>query len=64
MRRALPAAARGGAARCCPACSGDDAPDFVPGPGPAKIDVDTPELRQMKQDAGDRGLRSRHGRSR
>jgi thiol-disulfide isomerase/thioredoxin len=33
-------------------CSGDDSPGLVPGPGPAKIDVDTPELRQAKQAAG------------
>jgi thiol-disulfide isomerase/thioredoxin len=26
--------------------------DLVPGPGPAKVDVDTPELRAIKQDAG------------
>ncbi len=26
--------------------------DTVPGPGPAKIDVDTPQLRQLKHDAG------------
>jgi thiol-disulfide isomerase/thioredoxin len=26
--------------------------DSVPAPGPAKIDVDTPQLRQLKQDAG------------
>ncbi|WP_395656624.1 TlpA family protein disulfide reductase [Nocardioides sp.] len=29
-------------------CTGSD----VPAPGPAKIDVDTPQLRQMKADAG------------
>lgn len=30
-------------------CSGGSTP---PGPGPARIDVDTPELREMKADAG------------
>ncbi len=40
-------------------CSGDEAPGLVPGPGPAKIDVDTPELRQMKQAAEHRGLPAR-----
>jgi thiol-disulfide isomerase/thioredoxin len=33
-------------------CSADRAPDFVSAPGPAKVDVDTPELRAMKHDAG------------
>jgi thiol-disulfide isomerase/thioredoxin len=33
-------------------CSADGTPDFVPDPGPAQIDVDTPELRDLKQDAG------------
>ena len=51
MRRAL-AVALAAVLLLLSGCSGDQAPDFVPGPGPAKIDVDTPELRQMKQDAG------------
>jgi thiol-disulfide isomerase/thioredoxin len=34
------------------ACDGGEASDLVPAPGPAKIDVDTPELRQAKSDAG------------
>ena len=33
-------------------CTDDESPDFVPGPGPAKVDVDTPELRQLKKEAG------------
>lgn len=31
-------------------CSDD--PDFVPGPGPSKVDVDTPELRELKTEVG------------
>jgi len=51
MRRALPAAVAA-VVLVLSGCAGDEAPDFIPGPGPAKIDVDTPELRTMKQDAG------------
>ena len=56
MRRALPARAAGrlvtvlvtGAVLALAGCS----PDSVPSPGPARIDVDTPELRELKQEAG------------
>ena len=34
------------------ACDSGKATDLVPAPGPAKIDVDTPALRQAKRDAG------------
>ncbi len=63
MRRALPAALRGRAARCCRGCDGDEAPSFIPGPGPAKIDVDTPELRAAEGGRRHRGLRARHRRA-
>jgi len=33
------------------ACTDDDR-GFVPGPGPQEVDVDTPELRELKQAAG------------
>ena len=33
-------------------CSDDSDPDFVPGPGPSKVDVDTPELRALKAEVG------------
>ena len=51
MRRALAAAGRGGGAPAVGLLRRRRA-DFVPGPGPAKIDVDTPELRELKQEAG------------
>jgi thiol-disulfide isomerase/thioredoxin len=47
MRRAL-AAALVAAALVLSGCSGGG----VPGPGKAEIDVDTPQLREMKSDAG------------
>jgi thiol-disulfide isomerase/thioredoxin len=47
MRRLLPAALVA-AALVLAGCTSDD----VPAPGAAKIDVDTPQLRQLKADAG------------
>jgi thiol-disulfide isomerase/thioredoxin len=51
MRRAFPTALAA-VVLLLAGCDADQATDFAPGPGPAKIDVDTPELRTMKQDAG------------
>jgi hypothetical protein len=51
MRRALPARVAVllmGAVLALAGCS----PDSVPSPGPARIDVDTPQLRELKQEAG------------
>ena len=39
-------------------------PDSVPAPGPARIDVDTPQLRELKQEAGVERLRARRRRNR
>lgn len=47
MRRALPAALAA-AVLLLSGCTDD----VVPGPGPAQVDVDTPELREAKADAG------------
>ena len=55
MRRAIPARVAGlvtvlvmGAVLALAGCS----PDSVPSPGPARIDVDTPQLRELKREAG------------
>jgi thiol-disulfide isomerase/thioredoxin len=40
------------AAGCAPSVKGDNKPFIVDQVGPAKIDVDTPELRAQKNDAG------------
>lgn len=49
MRRAL-AAALGAAVLLLTGCTADDVP--VPGPGAADVDVDTPQLRAIKSEAG------------
>jgi thiol-disulfide isomerase/thioredoxin len=51
-RRGVAALVASLALACLAGC--DDNPDFVPGPGPGpqKVDVDTPELRQLQQEAG------------
>jgi thiol-disulfide isomerase/thioredoxin len=54
MRRALPALVAGlvaGAVLALAGCSTDS----VPAPGPARIDVDTQQLRELKQEAGVEG---------
>jgi thiol-disulfide isomerase/thioredoxin len=49
--RAGPVAAAAVAALLLSGCTGSDG-GLLPGPGPAKIDVDTPQLRKMKRAAG------------